>query len=463
METGTGYPSKDKPWLKYYTEEEINARPIEGSMYEYVLSKNQGKLDQIALHYFGRNISYKELFQNINKAADAFEKMGVKEGDIISVCLLHIPEMVYTFYGLNQIGAVVNFIDLGDTVGAIHKSIENVKSKLVICQDAVYRKVVSATRGLLVSKVIVIEQANSLTTWKKTMYHLKTGELIEYDDYVISWNSFISQGNIKPDFIKNAKLGAMMSHKIVKDEVGKDIMLSNENINYMVHQASQRVKQESSNVHMTIEPPHYATGFCFGIHFPLVMGMRNILIPVFEPNKFSQYINKYKPGYFTCTPSLMEYLLQCEKNLDLSTLRMPAVCWEFFSEEQENKINKFFEKHKSPVRIFKGYGTLEASTIVTFTSEEHNDVKSVGYPMVHTTVSIFKPGTEEELTYGESGEICISGPTAMLGYYKDDKGTEEIKKVHSDGTVWIHSGDMGYMKEDGLIYLIDSSEDWDDK
>jgi len=451
----TGYPSIDKPWLKYYSSKEQNRKSYDGSAYGYVWQENKEHLDEVALVYYGKEIKYGALFDKINKVADAFEHMGVKKGDIVTICALNMPETIYSFYALNQLGAIANFVDLRASVQIIHHFIEEVKSKYVICLDAVYKKIVSATRGLFVSKVIVISPANSLSMLKKSFYILKLPEMIEYDELVMSWENFIASGTRKSDYVNEASIGAMITHSSGTTHKQKSILLSNENINYAAYQAADRQEDNRKHRHLAIIPPFITVGFCIGIHLPLVSGMNLALIPLCEPTNLDEYIRKYKPNYFTCAPSNFNYLLQTQKKCDFSSFIVPSTGGDFLSEEQEKKINAFLRKHNSKSILQKGYGIAEMASTGTITSKKCNDVSSVGYPLEFTTVSIFKPETDIELKYGEEGEICFQGPTMMMEYFKDAKETEKIRRTHSDGSIWIHSGDIGYMKEDGQVFVVD--------
>ena len=88
----TGYPSIDKPWLKYYSEEAINAPLPECTMYEYIKNKNGDNSDRIAINYYGNNISYHKFFKQIETVASALENIGIKENDIVTVCMINSPE-----------------------------------------------------------------------------------------------------------------------------------------------------------------------------------------------------------------------------------------------------------------------------------------------------------------------------------------------------------------------------------
>ena len=132
----TGYPSIDKPWLKYYTEEAINAKLPECTIYEYLWENNKDNLDEIALIYFGKEITYRELFENIEKTAKAFVSIGVKN-EIVSVCLPSVPEAIYTIYALNKIGAVPDLLDPRTNSEGLEFFLKESKSKFLVTIDTV--------------------------------------------------------------------------------------------------------------------------------------------------------------------------------------------------------------------------------------------------------------------------------------------------------------------------------------
>lgn len=108
----TGYPSIDKPWLKFYTPNDILTDIDESSnIYEYMYKCNKSNLDRIAINYYGRTYTYKELIININNVANKFRALGIKENDVISICMPSTPETIFSIYALNKIGAICDMID----------------------------------------------------------------------------------------------------------------------------------------------------------------------------------------------------------------------------------------------------------------------------------------------------------------------------------------------------------------
>ena len=144
------------------------------------------------------------------------------------------------------------------------------------------------------------------------------------------------------------------------------------------------------------------------------------------------------------------------KGQDLSYIIAPTVGGDAMDTELERKTNQFLAEHHCQYFVTKGYGMTEVAAGVTVCiSNDCNQIGSVGIPLTHTTVSIFDLDTGKELTYNQQGEVCVTGPNTMLGYYKNPEATAEIIVRHKDGLDWVHSGDIGYMTEDGMLFIVD--------
>lgn len=121
--------------------------------------------------------------------------------------------------------------------------------------------------------------------------------------------------------------------------------------------------------------------------------------------------------------------------------------------ELKKRFDKFLHDHGATVSVREGYGTTECVTASCLTPIHKQKEGSIGIPFPDTYYKIVKPGTQEEVPYGEEGEICLSGPTVMLEYVNHPEETAQTKQTHADGLAWIHTGDLGMMDEDGFIYF----------
>lgn len=459
----TGYPSVDKPWLKYYSREACEKEIPQCTTYELLWQSNRKYNDNIALSYLGKEISYRNLFANIEKTAKAFSAIGIKEGDIVVMVTVTTPETVYAIYALNRLGAVANMVDPRTSAEGIKEYIAEVQAKYALILDVVYDKAMQIIDNTSVETVIVVSPADSLSVIKKNLYRLSHRRKISDSKTAavfMVWDDFLSRGEtvdykIAP-YVKNRC--CIMVHTGGTTGTPKCVMLSNENINALVIQSiDTEIDMKRNHTWLDIMPPFIAYGFGMGLHLPLVIGMKIFLVPQFDPFKFDELLLKYKPIHMIGVPSYWGTILKSKKlkNADLSYMIAPTVGGDSMPPVLEKEANAFLKAHGCHTKITKGYGMTEVCAGVAGTVNKNNEIGSVGIPFPQTIISIFKPDTEEELSYGQVGEVCIAGPNVMLGYYNNESATTKMIRVHKDGISWVHSGDLGYMNENGSLFIVD--------
>jgi long-chain acyl-CoA synthetase len=154
-------------------------------------------------------------------------------------------------------------------------------------------------------------------------------------------------------------------------------------------------------------------------------------------------------------PAFYEILIDSKevKGMDLSKLYTLGSGGDSMNEGLEAKLDVFMKEHNMRYPLCQGYGMSEVSAAATFCVNDRYKRKSVGIPCLTTTVAVFNPDTGEELGYNEEGEICMTGPSMMKGYFNNQAETDHVKRLHDDGQYWIHSGDIGCIDEDGFVYI----------
>ena len=234
--TMTGYPSVDKPWLKYYSEEAINASLPECTVYELLWRENKNYLNDTALNYYGRKITYSQLFDEIEKTAKSFSKLGVKKGDIVVMCTVNTPEMIYAFYALNRLGAIVNMVDPRTNVAGIHEYIVESEAQFVITINLAYPAIKKAIKGTSAENIIVISPSDSLPSIAKLLYNIKN-KSPKLEEKAIGWKEFVELGSdATPEYIPYTKdTCCVMAHTGGTTGFPKGVMLSNDNLNAMTH------------------------------------------------------------------------------------------------------------------------------------------------------------------------------------------------------------------------------------
>lgn len=455
----TGYPSKDKPWLKYYSEEMLSTQFPKTSIYEFLLIRNKDHLNDVAINYFDNRITYKSIFKNIDLAAEAFAAMGIKKNDIVLICSVTTPETIYSIYALNKIGSVCNMVDPRTSVEGIIDYAKETKSKYIITLDTFWPKIKKVDEVLSFLKIVTLSPFDSLKAPKKIIAKLMNKQNKVNDTRIVKWENLLDQRKNQNE--KIVSLGNELEPCVIEHTGGttgnpKGVVLSNENLNTgAANVLNSPLRLKRNDKFLNIMPPFIAYGMVLGVHAALSAGWESVLIPNFDVNEFDSLILKYKPAGIMGVPTHFENLMKSEKlkNKDLSFLKVVLVGGDKADVEFEKKVNNFFGEHKADLRLSKGYSMTESSATATFSFEECNKFGSSGIPLFNTIVSAFEIGTDNELKFNTEGEICICSNATMLGYYNLEDETKKVLKVHSDGKVWIHSGDLGYLDEDGCIFI----------
>jgi len=451
----TGYSSIDKQWLKFYKNEDIAQDIPDMSAYDYLFINNQSNLDKNAINYFGVKISYKELFENIEKVTKSLSACGVKKGDIVTLAMANTPEIVYLFYALNRLGAVCNVIDPRYSAEEMKREINAVNSKLFVSLDMCYpvaKKIISETT---IEKTICLSAVESLPLPVRLASKIKDN--IKLDNAAINWKQFLKMGkeinkDIDIGYEKNTP--AALVHTGGTTGVPKGVVLTNENFVAMANMHKfGGLDYEKDDKFLNILPPFIAYCLCNGINMPLTLGLEVTLVPKFDAPEFPELLDKYKPNHVLSGPILWEYVLKSDIK-DLSYLKTPVSGGDALNPEMEKRINEFLAEKNCKVKLAQGYGMTEVSSAAVFSTEQANKLGSVGIPFIKNTVSIFDPDTLVEKQYGEEGEIWISTPTAMAGYYNNEEATKDLKITTIDGKNWIRTGDIGKISSDGNVYIV---------
>lgn len=452
------YASQAKPWLKYYDQKFIDQTLPALSAFEYVCQRSKNHLNDTALEYYGRKFTYADLIVNVKKTAAALRGAGVKKGDIITVVSIMTPEIIALFYAADMMGATLNLVDPRYSVEGIREYIEEVDSHLLVCLNVVYERCRQAAKRTNVEKVIVLSPADSLPPVMAVGYKLTTPDKNKYASNVIRWKQFIKGGEGQSTAAEpyDPDHACVVVHTGGTTGSPKGVMLTDDCFNGIAlqFQAYPKLFHRGQKL-MNVMPPFIAYGFACGIHLPLVLGFTVIIIPNLDPAKLGSLVLKHKPEHMFGVPTHYQQLAADPKlrDKDLSFIINYAAGGDSLSRGAEQTVNDFLAAHGARYPIAKGYGMTEVSSAATVAAGLDNKPGSVGIPMVNTVVAAFEPGTDQELPVGQRGELCISGPCLMKGYYNKPEETAILLRRHPDGRVWAHTGDMGYLDEDGFVFL----------
>ena len=449
------------PWLKSYDPEcPAHLDYFMGTLEEAFERMAEKYPDYIAYDFMGKSTTYKKAIADIHACARALKAMGIKEGDKITICMPNAPQTVTIFYAVNMVGAIANMVHPLSAVKEIAFCLRDSESVAAITLDQFYDKFVEVRREVELPHLIITSVADALSPIMKLGYKLTEGRKIkkpEGDDF-IWWKDFLRQGENVTDYRCHKDAGAPAAILYSGGTTGtmKGISLSNLNFNAL---AAQIIATNSffrpGDKMLAIMPMFHGFGLGVSIHSMLANGGHCILIPRFTPKSYAQLLKKHRPNLIAGVPSLFEALLRAEKleNADLSCLKGVFSGGDSMSIELKKKVDDFLKAHNASVQVRQGYGLTECVTASCLTPKDYNRVGSIGVPFPDTYYKIVKPGTTQELDANLEGEICVSGPSIMLEYVDNPEETHNTLRRHEDGRIWLHTGDLGKMDEDGFVYF----------
>lgn len=431
------------------------------SMFGMLKITAENQPDSLAYEYFGTQCTYKNLVRKIEEISGAYYSIGVRKGDIVTIVMPNTPEAVISIYALNRIGAVANILHPLSAQEEIKNHINRVKSKVLLSVNICSEKVANIIDETSLKTVIVASPGDSMPTVMKTLYALKCMKNFKYDkndSRYISWKNFSSKSKAvkeyKPTGEKNKEV-AIILHSGGTTGTPKDIMLSNSNFNAFGIQAVLTLRDvKSGDKILAILPIFHGFGLGVCVHVSFCFGACSVLIPQFDAKKFAGTLKKYKPTMIFGVPTLYDALIKAKgaDKIDFSFLKYAVSGGDTLPKKLEESVNDFLASHNSDVKICEGYGMTEGLAALSLSVGENYKSRTIGKPLIGTEMCIVEPGTVNVLPAGEDGELCISGPTVMIGYRNNPEETENTLRVHADGKTWLHTGDMAAIDEDGFVH-----------
>ena len=450
------------PWLSSYGDRMFNLEYPKGSISDKVLETADEVPSNVALSYMGVKTTFKALKQKVLETAAAYTALGVRPGDKVTICLPNVPQAVFSLYALNYIGAIASMIHPLSAEGEIIFYIKTAGSRFCITLDQFAEKFNEVLKKTDLEKLIITGAEDELNFVKKSAYRLfiktKKQKSVKTGGKMILWSDFIKAGK---------KTVVTAAHKKDVDPavilfsggttgVTKGIMLSNLNFNALACQTIEMAHYPVRGAKMLAAMPVFH-GFGLGvcIHTMMVAGGTSILVPRFNVKSYAELIMKNRPNFIAGVPTLFEALTRNQylDKADLSCLKGVFSGGDSLSVELKKKFDAFLKSHNCSVRIREGYGTTECVTASCLTPYDKEKEGSIGIPYPDTYYMICKPGTTEPCDANEDGEICLRGPSVMLGYLDRSRETADTLRTHADGHVWLHTGDLGFMDEEGFIFF----------
>jgi len=449
------------PWKKYYNKKIMNIHLKDENIYQYLLRKieKHNYYDNTAITYFKREITYKEFIKKIDECAKSFKAIGVKKYDIVSILSANIPEAIIAFYALNKIGAVSNMLHPLLSQNELKDILNTYKTKYILALDATVKNLDNIINETKIEKAIILSADSSMDIITKIGYKLinlkKRKFKIKNKEKYITWKTFIShQMDNITDINSKKDDPAVIFQSGGTTGKPKGIVLSNGNMNAATISALNAYPDLCKDDKILgIMPIFHGFGLEVSINDAFACGANVVLIPLFKAQNFHELLIKHNPSVLVGVPTLFEALTTNKKmkNINLSKLKYVISGGDTLNRKRVNNINDFLHQHGAKTNMIQGYGLTEAVAAASVDLKDASIPGTIGIPWPGIYINIFEPNTDIPVPYNQDGEICICGPTVMLGYYDNEAETNIALKHHKDGNIWLHTGDIGSMDENGFI------------
>ncbi len=450
------------PWYKNIGTVPAHLDYFDGSIYDKVKFYADKYPDYVAFDFMGRSTTYRAMMRQIEQCAKALQTIGIREGDVVTIALPNCPQAIYMFYGINLVGGVANMVHPLSSEKEIEFYLNLSKSVSVVTLDQFYHKIEAIRANVNINTVIIASVKDELSKPVRAGYMLTEGRKIAKipdDAPIIRWNEFMKLGNACNWRVKKERRNddpAAILYSGGTTGTTKGIVLTNYNFNALSQQivATNPMFRPGDKM-LAAMPVFHGFGLGVCIHSMLANGGRCILVPRFTAKSYAKLITKYKCNFIAGVPTLFEALLRLPtmEKADLSSLKGVFSGGDSLSVELKKKFDTFLYDHKAVIQVREGYGTTETVTACCLTPFHMAKEGSIGLPFPDTYIKIVKPNTDEELPYGEEGEILLAGPTVMKEYLDNPEETAQTLRTHADGLTWVYTGDLGIMDEDGFVYF----------
>jgi len=463
----TGKASIDKPWLKFYPEEIRNMETPVITVEKFLKAKNPDE-NKIAFEYYGNKITWKELWEEVDKAAKSLKVLGFGEGNRIPLFLQTVPAHYILLLAAERIGAAIICRD--DIPEELCFAIRKSKSDTAFVMDYIskadeelFRETTPMTRMIKISPYDYADR-DAIPEYVEKEIASRYADETETTEGDLTWDEFLALGKdytedyMAPEDANRPVFGAYTSGST---GISKLVIHSSSNIVATAFQMSIFIPPSDVQERwwLPILPPALIAVTVSMTIFPLSAGLIMVLDPFCPLEDIDIAFMEQKPNFWALVPMLCEILMKSDRipeDYDMSHLRTLGTGAEAMNERKTQEVEAFFHKHNVQATLSAGYGQSEGCSNFTLPNPMFPLVDGcVGMPMPATTMAVFSDDLEE-MNYGEIGELCMTGPAMML-HYAGWRGTELTEKAlinHPDGKCWLHTGDKAYINEHGIVYIL---------
>ena len=434
--------------------------PKDINCYDYLKECTSIYDDVWMMQHFGVKYRKSEIFKDIDALASYFQNdLGLKQGDVYTVFMPTTVQSIIAFYALNSIGVIVNMIHPLMATDFLKEQLEAVHAKGVMVLDLLSKDHVDTINnsGL---PCVVCRSSDYSNGFKK--FGTKIGEGLIKAIFPKFKNATYYKDALnydkKPVFsTSNVDESAVYLNGGGTTGKSKTIKLTSRAINELVYRVSDldEIHDPGNEAEVIVLPLFHCFGLCVAVHMALCNSARIIPMMQFDARIFVNLMKKNKVVGIVGIPLMFQKLMR-QKGFDgphLKNMRIMFCGGDDVSEAFIQEFNTYFEKWGSDARLRQGYGLTEIASVCCTNTNKDNRDGSIGKALRGVNIQIWDDD-KNPLPDGEIGEIAISGPTVMSGYYTDGEESDDYGLyIDENGVKWVLSGDLGYKDEDGYFHF----------
>jgi long-chain acyl-CoA synthetase len=453
-----------KPWLQTYPKE-IPATLVytPEPIHQYLVNAAENFPEKIAIHFLGKEVSYKKLYGEALILAGYLQGMGISKGDRVAIMLPNTPQAVISYFAILMAGGIVVETNPLYTERELEYQMMDSGAKVIITLDILYPRVSKVMPQTNLQHIVVTTIKDYLPFPKNLVYpyiQKKQYGMVVHVKHEGNTHLFTEILKMKPQTVTSYEFDfeedvAMIQYTGGTSGLPKGVMLTHKNLvsNASMCQAWLYKCKPGEDSILGIIPLFHVYGMTTVLILTIMLADKMILLPKFDVLTTLKTIQKQRPTLFPGAPTIYIGILNHPdlKKYDLSSIDSCISGSAPLPVEVQQKFEEV-----TGGKIVEGYGLTEASPIThaNFLWDIPRMKGSVGVPWPDTDAAIISTETGERMPFGEIGEIIVKGPQIMKGYWNLH---EEREQAIKDG--WLYTGDLGYMDEHGYFYVVDRKKD----
>jgi len=459
--------STPRPWLASYAEgvpDEIELPA--GSLYDLVESSVAEFGDEVALEFFGRETTYKEMGEQIDRAAEGLRLLGVKKGDPVALVLPNCPQHIIAFYAVLRLGAIVIEHNPLYTPRELRHQFEDHGAKVAISWNNVVSTIQAFPADVAVDTLISIDVTRAMPFGTRALLRLPIPKARQSRKALttavrgtIVWEDLLKTDPIGADIVRpGADDVALIQYTSGTTGLPKGATLTHLNLTTNAAQArawTPTVVRGRGCVVYAVLPMFHAYGLTLCLTFAMSMGARLVLFPKFDPDLVLKVIKKHPATFLPAVPPIYERLTAAARDQDVS-LKGIQIAISGAMPLSPSVVEPW--EAETGGTLVEGYGLSETSPVLMANPVGPSRVAgTVGLPLPNTEIRVVDPENPTvDREPGAEGELIVRGPQVFSGYWKKPDETADVFVASDDeGADWFRTGDIVTVDEAGFVRVVD--------